>query len=174
MADNIRTYFRTRQADLTASIALEKKNAEIAQQQLKRCRDNIAELEVRLDEVARQMRELSIGDEDENVIHMHQHKARSGGKKGSRTKPNLRYRHPGPTTDLVALAYENTGIEVEELIGKVQSLHVGISRPTVMKLIRRMIKEEYATRDKTRFYLTPLCKEAWEGSHLFRKAAANA
>jgi hypothetical protein len=173
MTDDTGTYLRTRRTKVIAAIAREKKDAEAAQRQWKRCRENIAHLEVRLEEIVDQMRELNVADEDENVIHMHQHKTAPGSKSDTRTRPSKRFEKPGPTTDIVAMAYDRNGIGVEELIERVMVLRKGILRATIMKLIRRMIKDKYAYRDETGFHLTPLCKSTWESSSLFRKAAAN-
>ncbi|MGH2480091.1 MAG: hypothetical protein ACRDHW_10590 [Ktedonobacteraceae bacterium] len=176
MTDDIRTCLKTRQAEVTASIAREKKNAETAQRQLTLSRESIADLKVRLDEITCLMQKLGVAGEDQNVIHMHQKQPGSGSDSGGRTRPELRYRQPGPTTDIVALAYGCVGIEIEGLVGKAQTLHKanGVSSETIRKLIRRMIKEGYAYCEGTKFYLTPLCKKAWESSPLFRKVAVNA
>ena len=176
MTDDIKTYLKTRRAKVAASIALEKKTEEAAQRQMKQSRENIADLKVRLNEIDHQMQELGVADDEENVIHMRRDKTGAGNESGGRTRPELRYRHPGPTTDIVAMAYQCVGMDIGELADKAQALHKakGIARTTIMKLIRRMIHEGYAYREGTRFFLTPLCKKAWESSPLFRKVAANA
>jgi hypothetical protein len=174
MTNDIQTFLKKRHAEVVASINVEKKQSDAAQRQVKRCREQIAHLQARLVEVEHQMRELAVSESDENVIHMN--RAKESSKKRSGTKPSQRYRTPGPTSDIVAVAYERYGIEVEDLIVQVQTRYKAneLPRQVVMKLIHRMVREQQVRREGSKIYLTPACREAWESSPLFKKVAASA
>lgn len=87
----------------------------------------------------------------------------------ARPRTSLRYRNPGATTDIVKLIYDTPGIEFDQLALTVHDHYSnqGTTMDTVNKMIRRLVREEYARRDGSKLFLTDICRAAWETSPLY-------
>jgi transposase-like protein len=92
MANDIRTFLTARRAEVVASIAREEKKIEGALRQIKLSWDKIRILNIRLDEINREMKALRIADVQDNVIRVAQNKTGSGLESRAHARPTLHHR----------------------------------------------------------------------------------
>ena len=156
---------RLRRQTLAGSIVQENAQADIKEREAERHRSNAADFAIRLDEIDGLLKEINGRHDSQNVIPM-----RPAAGDAIPTKPSLRYRNPGATSDIVALAYDTPGISIDSAITTVYEKyrHEGTTSETISKMVRRMIREGYAYREGSKLFLTDLCKNAWESSPLYR------
>jgi len=154
---------RQRRKELVESVAREVECAVAREREAAEHRAYSGTLTIRLEEVEYLLGQSDAETDSENVIPM-----RKPGHEA--TKPSLRYRNPGATTDIVAMAYESHGIDYEKLVDAIylKYRHEGTTKETVKKLIYRMIQEGYAVRKGNRLELTDICRAAWEASPLYK------
>jgi hypothetical protein len=154
---------RRRRQELTDAIADEIERGEFTARKPGEYFSPIERYRIRLVEVDRLL--AHIGSLCDHGGHL----AREPGTRASRTKPHLRYRWPGATTDLVRLAYATPGIELEALVTAVYDSHKtqGTRRETIRKMVLRLIRERYAYREGSRLYLAEVGRKAWEASPLY-------
>jgi hypothetical protein len=154
---------RVRRQELVRIIANETEQAETKAREAEQHQGNAERHRMRLDEIDYLLTGVGQTQTTVNIIPMRKPSAQT-----PHTKPILRYRTPGATTDIVMLAYDTPGIAVEQLITTVYDKYKGqgTSRDTVSKMVNRLIREQYAYREGSKIYLTDVCKRAWEASPL--------
>jgi hypothetical protein len=152
-----------RRHDLERVIADETERGEFTPRVQGKSLSPIEEYRLRLNEIDHLLARLALTDD-------HEHDSgREPDNLRPRTKPLLRYRSAGATTELVRLAYAMPGIELEALVGAVYDIYrtQGMRRDVIRKIVRRLIRERYAYLDGAQLYLAEVCRKAWEASPLY-------
>jgi uncharacterized membrane protein YheB (UPF0754 family) len=164
MSDVKQDKLKQRRDELARMIANDLEQAQLKSREAAQHRLDAEHNQIRVDEIDSWLENECKSPTVENVIHLHKPTAKT-----TRSKPILRYRTPGATTDIVMLVYSTPGIAIEQLITEVSEKYKaqGTSRDTISKMVNRLIRERYAYREGSKIYLTDVCKRAWEASPLY-------
>lgn len=156
---------RQRRRELQTLIVQESERADSKRREAEQHTANAAAFATRVEELDLWIDRFANKEVFENVIQM-----RRPSEKSHEVNPSLRYRNPGPTTEIVTLIYQAPGSDIERITTTVfdKYKHQGTTRDTVGKMVRRMIREGFASRDGSKLHLTEKGKTAWEASPLYR------